>query len=66
LFYLQRVLQTGLLRGCVCRDIFNMHAKERNKTIKEFSAFFECGVPAHCDKEKRKDRVNKLGMEKNL
>lgn len=43
-----------------------MHAKERNKTIREFSAFFECGVPAHCDKEKRKDRVNEPGMEKHL
>lgn len=43
-----------------------MHAKERNKTIREFSAFFECGMPAHCDKEKRKDRVNEPGMEKHL
>lgn len=58
------ILQTELLRGCVCHDIFNMHAKERNKSIKEFSAFCECAVPARCDNAKRKDCVNETGMKK--
>ena len=31
-------------------DIFNMHRLERNKTVREFSAFFECIMPAVCDK----------------
>lgn len=32
------------------RDIFNMHRKERNKSVREFSAFFECCAPATRDK----------------
>ncbi len=50
----------------VCLDIFNMHGKVKNKTIRQCSAFFECSMPAHCVKEKRKDHVNEPGMEKHL